>query len=250
MLDDDYKKFIFEFSREFDKFLELYKEEKKRNANFMSKLSHEIRNPLTIIKSSLQILEKQVDELENNCYLQSVYDEVDFIDDILSQITNYGKNEKRMQFEEICIGSLVRNIANGFGSMVENDKKVLKVDIGQPWHNIRCDATSIRQVLTNLIKNALEATREGDTIIVSVHALGNETQIKVIDTGMGIDKESLSGIYEPFVTTKSYGTGLGLAVVKNLVEAHYGKIEVYSVVGKGTAFTITLPREKSSIDKY
>jgi signal transduction histidine kinase len=243
MLDEGYKKFIFEFSREFDKFLELYKEEKKRNSNFMSNLSHEIRNPLTIIKSSLQLLEKQIDGLENNFYLQSIYDEVSFIDDILTQISSYGKNDKRMIFEDVCIGSIVSNVANSYSSIVERDKKVLKVDIEQPLHKVKCDGTSMRQVITNLIKNAVEATKEGDSIFVSVCRIDGYTQIQVKDTGMGIEKERLASIYEPFVTTKSCGTGLGLAVVKNLVEAHCGKIEVDSVVGEGTTFTITLPND-------
>lgn len=247
MLDDEDKKFIFEFSREFDRFLNLYKEEKKKNSNFLSKLSHEIKNPLTIIKSSLQLHEKQIEGLCDKSYLESTYDEINFIDDILTQISNYGKNAKRMNFENVSIGSLVRNVVKSYVSIAEKERKMLKVDIRQPWINIKCDATSIRQVLTNLVKNAMEATKEGDKILVSVKAVDRTTNIKVHDTGMGIDKEGLKNIFEPFVTTKSCGTGLGLSVVKNLIEAHQGTIEVESELGKGTTFTIILPIEVNDI---
>lgn len=244
VFDEGDKKFIFEFSREFDRFLELYKEEKKRNANFISKLSHEIKNPLTIIKSSLQLLEKQIDGLGDNFYLESIYEEVNFIDDLLNQLSDYGKNEKRMNFEKISIGDLICKVVNSYKTVAERDKKVLQVDIEQPYQYIRCDTTSIRQVLSNLIKNALEATKDGDHIFVSVRALNGYTQIKISDTGVGIERERLSKIFEPFITTKSNGTGLGLAVVKSLVEAHSGKIEVDSILGEGTIFTITLPEYK------
>jgi len=100
----------------------------------------------------------------------------------------------------------------------------------------------ILQVALNLLRNALQATREGGTIRVGVHREGDRARLEVADDGVGIAPEHLARIWEPFFTTKGdTGTGLGLGIVKRIVEEHGGTIGVESAPGRGSTFTVELP---------
>jgi two-component system sensor histidine kinase HydH len=101
----------------------------------------------------------------------------------------------------------------------------------------------MNQVLLNLFLNAIEAMAEGGNLLVELTPadIKNGIQIRISDTGTGIDKDDLAHIFDPYFTTKASGTGLGLAIVHNIIEAHNGEIKVTSQNDKGTAFTIFLP---------
>ncbi|MEI3267424.1 MAG: ATP-binding protein [Frisingicoccus sp.] len=102
-------------------------------------------------------------------------------------------------------------------------------------------ALKIRETFVNLIKNALEATESGDQIVIDVKSRWNRWIITVSDSGSGMDACRLSTIFEPFVTYKTDGTGLGLTIVKNIVTAHGGAVQVYSKPGIGTKFILIFP---------
>jgi signal transduction histidine kinase len=103
----------------------------------------------------------------------------------------------------------------------------------------------MRQVVLNLIVNAIQATSRGDTLTVSTERVGGEVAVRVTDTGEGIPAENLSRIFEPFFTTRpiGQGTGLGLSISLGIVQEHGGRIEVESQVGEGSTFTVYLPIE-------
>lgn len=103
------------------------------------------------------------------------------------------------------------------------------------------DSLKIREVFINLIKNALEATQSGDQIVIDVKSRWNRLVVTVSDSGSGMDGCRLSTIFEPFVTYKSDGTGLGLTIVKNIMNAHGGAVQVYSKPGIGTKFILIFP---------
>ncbi|MBU4033681.1 MAG: hypothetical protein KKG34_02680, partial [Proteobacteria bacterium] len=120
---------------------------------------------------------------------------------------------------------------------------VRDLDPGLPM--LMADPSQMQQVILNLLLNAMEATPEGGTITVTTRPGRNGTVAVVIaDTGKGLSEEARARIFEPFYTTKPKGSGLGLAITRRLVEQHHGVIEVVSVVGQGTIFTITLPVEQ------
>jgi len=106
------------------------------------------------------------------------------------------------------------------------------------------DASMMRRVFSNLITNAIQAMPDGGVLEISSTIDDDTVTVNVKDTGIGIPKENLEKLFQPLFTTKSKGQGLGLAVCKRLVEAHGGTIEVDSVVGKGSTFTIKLPLGK------
>src|SRR5262249_47261816 len=117
--------------------------------------------------------------------------------------------------------------------------------LAQDLPMIQCDGAQIEQVLLALVMNALDAMPRGGNLWVRtrMHESASEFQIQVADDGTGISPEILPHIFEPFLTTKEggHGVGLGLAVSQNILERHRGKIEVQSELGKGTTFTLTLP---------
>ncbi|MER3425007.1 MAG: hypothetical protein C4293_19030, partial [Nitrospiraceae bacterium] len=109
---------------------------------------------------------------------------------------------------------------------------------------IWCDATQMKQVLVNLILNAAQAMPNGGTLSIRIFrngSSGSDLKIAVSDTGTGIDPAHVSRVFDPFFTTRDEGTGLGLAIVHAIVEGHRGRVEVESMLGHGTTFTIILP---------
>jgi signal transduction histidine kinase len=103
-------------------------------------------------------------------------------------------------------------------------------------------ASTLRRALLNLVQNAAEAMPHGGTVTLAGHGSADQVQLQVHDTGSGMPVEQLPQIFEPLYTTKPGGTGLGLYIVQQIVEAHGGQVTVESQVGQGTTFTLTLPR--------
>src|SRR5258706_6908339 len=110
---------------------------------------------------------------------------------------------------------------------------------------VMVDEDESRKVLVNLMENACQAMTSGGTLSVGTKAQGDRVQIDIADTGCGIPQEHLSKIFAPFFTTKSRGTGLGLAVVKKIIERHQGTITVDSTIGEGNAFHIKFPKRQT-----
>jgi len=120
----------------------------------------------------------------------------------------------------------------------KNIEIVALLDRGLPL--APCDYSRIKQALLNLLLNALEASKAGDTVEITTWNEGPFISIIVEDTGQGISSEDMENIFKPFFTTKTRGSGLGLAIIDRIVKEHGGDIEVDSEVGKGTKFTIKL----------
>jgi signal transduction histidine kinase len=106
------------------------------------------------------------------------------------------------------------------------------------------DPVQIKQVLVNLVKNAMQAMSQGGVLTLATGESGDDAWIEVRDTGGGIPKETLSRLFEPFFTTKKKGTGLGLMIVQRIVRSHGGRIEIESQAGQGSTFRVILPRHQ------
>jgi signal transduction histidine kinase len=120
----------------------------------------------------------------------------------------------------------------------ENVEVIRSTEAGM---TVMVDPDQLRQVLVNLITNAYQAMGEGGTLRIDTTSMGGDVRMVVADTGVGIRNEARAKIFHPFFTTRSHGTGLGLAVVHRIVVAHCGRITVDSTPGSGAAFTIVLP---------
>ncbi len=165
----------------------------------------------------------------------------------LLDISRLEAGDRKLNYEEIDIASLIGDVRMSLISLASHKKISLEVNVDTSLENIRADRTKLRQILYNLMNNAIKFTPDKGRVIVSACKKKGELEIKVSDNGIGLSKENNEKIFMPFTqadssTARRYGgTGLGLYIVKNFIDLHGGKIWVDSEVGKGSTFVFTLP---------
>jgi signal transduction histidine kinase len=210
-------------------------------------VAHELRNPLSAIRNTLF----SVKEMANGAGLKldrpisRMERSIERCNRIIGDLLEYARHRdlRRAPVDfETWLHEVVAEQQVPAGI-------VLSEDFRAPGQPITIDAERLRRVVINLIENAAQALGEvpadgGERrITVRTGADGDSVEIRVADTGPGIPPENLARIFEPLFSTKSFGTGLGLATVKQIVGQHGGTIDLDSTVGQGTCFTIRLPRE-------
>jgi len=214
-----------------------------------SSVAHEIRNPLVSIKTFTQLAPRKLNNPEFLDKFQTIIpEELERLESILNQLLNFGR-PSQPQFRSSKIEEIIDSVLTLMN--VELSKSNIEVielyDRDMP--EIMADGEQLKQVFMNIILNAIQAMPEGGNlrIITSLERefVGSDSSefviIKFEDTGCGIPKEDLDNLFNPFFTTKSGGTGMGLSISRRIVEEHNGRINVESTVGKGTTFTIKLP---------
>ncbi|WP_138414611.1 PAS domain S-box protein [Aquibacillus sediminis] len=198
---------------------------------------HEIKNPLTSIKGFLQLM--KAGTIKTKDYISILNTEVERIERIAQDLLNFAKPSNTMKKQDLV--ELVDDV------IVLIDVHSKKKNIELIWRRpkspiyIKADASQIKQVIINLIKNAIEASEEDHQVEVYLETTEHHVFIKVKDDGCGIPKEQLSKIGESFFTTKEKGTGLGLMITQKIIKHHHGTMKIDSVEGEGTLFTIQLP---------
>ncbi len=214
-----------------------------------SMLVHELRNPLTLIKSTLQYMESKHPEAKEFKYWSQLQDLIQDMEQIMadaSLLNTLGCINK----EKTNLISLIGSLVNSFMPQALTKELELSFDLdpaGEAYFtSYACDSVKLKQVLTNLIKNAFEAAQPKGFIHISLAYLPGEAltpskiSIQVSNSGQPIPEEVLETIFVPFVTYKQGGTGIGLALVKKVVDMHYGSVHVESNQQK-TTFIIQLP---------
>ena len=205
-------------------------------------LAHEIRNPLGSISGSVQLV-SEASELseEDRQLLEVVVREVDRLDDLVTTMLAFGRPrppEKR----HVDVVTVIHEVVNA-ARLDQAAAKQVTIDIEAPSSVvIRVDQGQIRQVLWNLLKNAIQASKPGARVVVGAEDYGtNERAFFVRDYGDGIAEENLSRLFEFFFTDRPQGSGIGLALVKQIVDAHDGRIEVTTSREAGTTFKAYFP---------
>jgi signal transduction histidine kinase len=203
--------------------------------------AHEIRNPLTAIKSSLQYLAEKCQQEKEAKLLDVALQETDRIDEILAALLSFSRPSeiKKEQYDLVVTLeeslSLLSFQARAAGVEVET-----KLPPGQVV--LYGDKSQVKQLFLNIFLNAIQAMEGGGKLVTEVVAAGGgKILVRVTDSGMGIPEENMDKIYDPFFTTKKGGTGLGLSICYSIVKSHGGEIEVRSRVGEGTTVLVTLP---------
>ena len=220
---------------------ELEKEKELKLALF--KLTHEIKNPIAVCKGYLEMLDtKKKNKLEK--YLPIIKDEINRTLTIINDFSDYGK--LKIEKEEIDLIMLMEDLEETLSPLLKENEVVSEFISKEEELYIELDYNRIKQVLVNVIKNAIEAKDEKRKLKIkmTIKKLKEEVQIKIEDTGTGISKENLEKISKIFYTTKENGTGLGVALSKEIIEQHRGSIHYSSILGKGTTVTIFLPRKE------
>jgi signal transduction histidine kinase len=212
---------------------------------FASGLAHEVRNPLNSIALQLSILDRRIAKLQDGTAGQMseltgiIRDEVRRLDELVGDFLLFSRAD-RVQHREADLDALVDEVVRLLKPEARKAGVTLRREqAGPPVATLRMDAEKIKQVVINLVRNAIEAMPDGGAVVVETGALDGVARLAVSDNGPGLP-EGLD-VFQLFVTTKPKGTGLGLSIVQQIVSQHGGEIRAESEPGKGTAFVVTLP---------
>ena len=212
----------------------------QNHQTIVSLISHEIRNPLTLISSSLQLMEQTHPEVRDFSNWDQTMQDLNFLCQLLSELSAYN-NGSTLRYQVFSLQELLRSVAVSFAISLENASVSFRSSIDPAIKDYAGDQIKLREVLLNLLKNARESP--ADEIVLSASS-GCDTsgiQISIRDNGCGIEQDQLDQIFQAFHTTKQEGTGLGLSLSKRIIEAHHGTLTVTSAPGEGSTFTVFLP---------
>ncbi|WP_339062965.1 ATP-binding protein [Tepidibacillus marianensis] len=203
-------------------------------------IAHEIRNPLTSLKGFIQLIQSGIQGKEE--YFQIMLSELRRIETIISELLVLAKPQG-IHFEQKDLRELLQHVIALVNTQAIMKNILIRSDFDPELPYIQCEENQLKQVFINLFKNSVEAMANGGTINVTVRKIDTDHFIRITikDQGVGIPKEFLSRIGEPFFTTKEKGTGLGMMVSHRIVKNHGGKIQIESMIGEGTTVYIDLP---------
>lgn len=206
----------------------------------ISTISHEIRNPLTLVYSTLQLIEAQHPEVTSFRYWESLHSDIEYMNNLLTELSTFN-NSQRLSVKPIDFHKFMKQLVLSFAASCANTQIEFTSYLAPDLPVIQADALRLQEVFLNLLRNAQEAVDATGTIRLDATHNSTTVIITIKDSGCGISDEYLADIFTPFVTHKPNGTGLGLAIAKRTITAHGGTIQVSSHPDSGTIFTVTLP---------
>ena len=237
----------FELADAVNNMAEALKEQEFLRTELTKDLAHELRTPVTNVSSYVEMMADGVMEPTKERLL-SCYEELSRLGVLISDLERLEKVEAdkgNLKKEDFDIYELAVSVLKGFESVL-NDKNIIAKAVGKETH-IFADKTRISQVITNLVSNAVKYTDNNGKITVFVEEHGENLQITVEDTGIGIPEKDLPRVFERFYRTdrsrtrKTGGVGIGLSITKAIVKAHNGNIYCESTPGEGSRFIVNLP---------
>jgi signal transduction histidine kinase len=214
-------------------------------------LAHEIRNPLSTLNLNLQLLREDLIRPGSSidtrvvARLDSLEQEARRLQTILDDFLKFaGRHEVHLSPQPI--GPILAEAAAFYGERLRRAAVQVRTQFAENLPAVALDADRFKQALSNLILNAEAAMPQGGEMLVTAEPERHGVRVHITDTGVGIPPESLDKVFEPYYSTRPGGSGLGLPMVRRIVQEHGGSIEVHSEVGRGTRFTIHLPAAQGS----
>jgi len=206
-------------------------------------ISHDLRNPLTGIKMATYYLASKLNNAQPEItnILKDIELEIDYASNVVTNILTYSRPTELI-YTRADIHKLIEDSLHfvALQNKEDNVKVVTEFDPAVP--EVLIDAKQVKQVIINLFANAMQAmAQSGGSLTIRTRLQDKTVVIIISDTGVGVERKNLDRIFAPFFTTKARGVGLGLAIVHNIIRKHDGSIDVSSIVGTGTSFTIRLP---------
>ncbi len=244
---DDLKEFILKFKERLSGESRLLREKEileEYRASFLSRISHELLSPLSVIKGYINLLSKKEDDLKKLDYIEKIIRSVSRLEIMINNFvvsTREGLYPAVYEFKIFDLTELLFEIYEENLPLAQerNINFVLKMP---PFPNIVIgDPGALKSGITNILNNALKFTTPGGEVIIEAERENNKMKVSIIDTGPGISKEELPYIFKPYfqgkeARTKKLGMGLGLSIAKEIIEAHGSEIYVESEPGKGSKF--------------
>jgi hypothetical protein len=207
-----------------------------------SHMAHEIRNPLTAMGGFAAAIARQhQNDPKTSRNAMIIYEEARRLERTLINVLDYTR-PLRPKKEAVSLNALVLETVEQFGPQLKEDNISLRMSLGENLPEVPADAAMVKQVVINLLKNAVEAmeSKNGGTLTIATSPGEREVELLVADTGVGMGADTVSKLFSPFFTTKIGGIGLGLSVSRRIVEQHGGRISVESKLGDGSRFIVTL----------
>jgi signal transduction histidine kinase len=211
-------------------------------------IAHEIRNPLVAVKTFLDLLPQRLDDRDFLTHFRDLsLGELRRVTNLIADLLALGKSTTAAR-RAVEAGSTLEPVVRLMESTARNRKVELVSQLGERVPEIWADPDQLKQIVLNLILNAIEASPAGGQVTLNIRDSEDGTVvIEVRDQGPGIPAEQQEHIFDPFFTTKETGTGLGLALVHQMVVEHGGAIDVESAPGRGTAFRVALPKAEVAL---
>jgi len=210
--------------------------------NFSMMIAHELKNPLGIIKGSVDIIAKDGTKAKvRDTMIEYIQDEVKRLNRLVEDFLSFARPNPAHK-SLIDINQMITRIINLIPIPEFKEKDIsLNVQLSKEISEVNIDEHQINQAIVNLTNNAIQAIPGKGEIILKTEKSGNGILITIMDTGIGIPDEEKEKVFEPFFTKKQRGTGLGLAVVKKIIDNHRGEIKITDRENGGTAFSLWLP---------
>ena len=228
------------------------KDLEREKANLMSMFAHDMKSPLIAIQGfALRLLAHTTDmaEVRREKYLEIIKREAGKLDHLINDFLEFSRlqtGKLNLNLSATSIDKELLELFEAYHPRASQSGIELKLENSESLPLIEADAARLRRVLTNLLDNAFKFTVGEGKVTILTEQTDDEVSIKVIDEGRGIDAEDLQAVFEPFhrgrYAEEIGGIGLGLAVVKAIVEAHGGRVVLESELGKGSVFTVILPK--------
>lgn len=234
----------------------LREEKEIMRENFITLVSHQLRSPLVSIQQYFEVMLEGFAGNVSSKQKHMLGEASKRIDELLTLINDW-LNMSRVEAdnlmeksETVALAPILSETIELLKPLAEAKKITLETDFHGNFSAVRGDGESLKQAFTNLVSNGIDYNREGGTVTISIREQDNHLVVEISDTGIGISQENLHFIFDEFFRVKTKesrsvaGSGLGLPIAKRIIEAHNGSIKVVSELGKGTAFTILLPKNE------
>jgi signal transduction histidine kinase len=206
-------------------------------------ISHEIRNPLGIISSSAELLKKKIDDTALNAIADVIVQESGRLNHIITDFLNFAR-PRTPDLSPIQVQEVIEKNIGYLSSQIAQNGYIIKTRYGKELPLIMADSEMLYQAFLNIFINAMQAMPDGGEITIIIEPSEEDLWLFFEDEGCGIPASVIEDIWDPFFTTKEQGTGLGLGIVKNIIEAHHGIIRIDNKPDAGTRVSIKLPRQQ------
>ncbi len=212
----------------------------------VASLAHQIRTPLSAaMLYGANLANKTLPETSRQSFQQKLMSRLQDLETQVNDMLLFARSGEKQVVAEVSLQSLLREVKAGSEVLVERASGRVEVELPEPDLLIMANRNALASAIGNLIHNATQACGPGAYIRISAKRSGaNDVELSVTDNGPGIPKSNFEKVMEPFYTSRSQGTGLGLAVVQSVAKAHQGRVELSSILGKGACFKLILPLHK------
>jgi two-component system NtrC family sensor kinase len=231
------------------------KEVDRIRTEFVNTVSHDLRSPLTSVIGYAELVERTGPLNENQRdFLKRIQESVQHITDLINDLLDLGSIEAGLDTrrEYVQLEGILRYTLEMLQGQIKSKQIKVQTDIVSPIPAMRANPTRLRQVLDNVVGNAIKYSHANGEVKISVHSEADQIILQVVDQGPGISPSDQPHIFDKFyrgsnISSEIAGSGLGLAIVKTIVESHQGRIWLESTVGKGSSFFIVLPVQSEPI---